>query len=92
MPRSRRVRWEGGAACSAEGVDPEIFFEVENATDENRMPDPNVVAEALHLCSTCPIIERCFREGVYSRSLGIWGGTTAAERGIRYKLARPEAS
>lgn len=90
--RLRRVRWEDGAACAEEGVDPEIFFEIENATDESRMPDTMKLAEALALCERCPLIERCFREGVYSRSLGIWGGTTAAERGVKYKLARPEVA
>lgn len=82
--RLHRVRWEDGAACR-DIEDVEIFFEIENASDENRVADPLKIAEALHLCEVCPISERCFKEGVFSRSYGIWGGTTAEERGMKYR-------
>lgn len=86
--RNRRTRWEDGAAC-ADVEDPEIFHEIENAIDAGRVADPLKVAAALELCESCPILDRCFHEAVYSRSTGIWGGTTAAERGVTYRLARP---
>lgn len=78
-----RTRWEDRRACV--NVDPEAFFEVENARDEERMVDPMVISRAIHACEICPLIERCFREAVFSRSMGIWGGTTASERGMRYR-------
>jgi hypothetical protein len=87
--RSYRTRWEDGARCG-ETNDPEAHFELENAIEENRMADVMRVSIAMHACEVCPVIERCFREAVFSRSLGIWGGTTAAERGIYYKLAGAE--
>jgi hypothetical protein len=83
--RSYRTRWENGANCESDAVDPEIFFEHENAADEDRIADPLIVAAALAECSTCRVIERCFREAVYTRSLGIRAGTTASERGVRYR-------
>lgn len=91
MIREYRTRWGDDASCR-EAEDPEIFFEIENAVDEKRMADPMVISEAVHMCEKCPVIERCFREAVYTRSLGIWGGTTSLERGLTYRLARPEAS
>jgi Transcription factor WhiB len=83
MVRRYRTRWENQAVCTR--VDPEAFFEVENARDEERMEDPMVISMAIHACETCSLIDRCFREAVFSRSMGIWGGTTAAERGLRYR-------
>lgn len=82
--RLHRVRWEDEAACR-DVDDPEIFFELENAVEEHHVADPVRIARALALCHTCPIAERCFKEGVFTRSLGIWGGTTAEERGLRFR-------
>lgn len=89
MRTLKRTRWEMEAAC-AYAEDPEIFFEIENAVDEERISNPVKIAEALSTCDSCPIIDRCFHEAVYSRSVGIWGGTTASERGVRYKMSRKQ--
>ena len=86
MSRLDRIRWEDDAACK--DADPEDFFELENAIDAERVADPVAVARALDCCARCPILDECFRRGVYTKSLGIWGGTTAEERGLRYRLAR----
>lgn len=82
----RRTRWEDGAACT--DMDPELFFEVENAVDEHRLPDPLKVAEALSACRRCPIHHECRDVGDRTRAVGIWGGRTAAERGLVYVLPR----
>jgi hypothetical protein len=86
----RRTRWENLANCM--DVDETIFFEIENATDERRPVDETTLSLALNTCTRCPVKIRCLQEASISKSLGIWAGTTAAERGIRYQLARPEES
>lgn len=84
MDRAYRTRWENGANCE-DAVDPEMFFEIENAADEGRVADPMILSAAMHACESCTVIERCFREAVYTRSFGIRAGTTAAERGLMYR-------
>ena len=54
-------------------VDSEVFF-----------PKPGqrkltVIAQAL--CARCPVCAECHQAGVDGNEFGIWGGTTASERG-----------
>lgn len=72
--------WEVRAACRT-APDPDAFFEIEDAAQDGRVPDPVRVAAALDLCRRCPIREECGRRG--AESYGIWGGLTASERGLR---------
>lgn len=39
------------------------------------------IAEALHLCATCPVRDRCLTTALGAREeFGIWGGTTGRQR------------
>ena len=84
-----RTWWEWSGICHAEDapIDPECFFEIENAVDEGRMADPMVVSAALFACSACQVQTMCLEIALSTKALGIWGGTTASERGKRYRLA-----
>ena len=57
-----------GGNCQPE--DSDLFFS-EKARD---------VASAIAICSTCPIKKRCLQAAVDSGEIGVWGGTTYAER------------
>jgi hypothetical protein len=84
-----RVWWAELAEC-VDAPDPEGFFEVENAADDGRLPDPLRILEALELCGACQIREECLARSAHdgaggAPSYGIRGGLTASERGHRYR-------
>ncbi|MGH2669319.1 MAG: WhiB family transcriptional regulator [bacterium] len=86
---TERVNWEAPGLCARPGTDVDAFFELEDAVDEGRVADFRRVAYALGLCGACPVRRECLHRGTETRSYGIWGGTTAKERGMRYGT-RPE--
>jgi WhiB family transcriptional regulator, redox-sensing transcriptional regulator len=45
---------------------------------------------ALRLCARCPVVEPC-REAGASEKLGVWGGTTPAQRFPRRRRRKPAA-
>ncbi len=57
---------------------PELFFP-EEIRDETRRKLASLIAK--RMCSTCPIVEECFRYAIESgQKYGIWGGTSPNER------------
>jgi len=77
------MSWDDRAACRRTAR-PEAFFEVEEAADDDRAPDPDTLRFALSLCESCPVRAACEERARGSRSTGIWGGTFAADRGVTY--------
>lgn len=65
------LAWMSQAACI--GEDPELFFPVSD------MPSPQLEA-ARAVCVRCPVAESCHGYAVAEGLVGVWGGTTAAER------------
>jgi hypothetical protein len=61
--------------------DPNAWYEIEDAVEENRLADPVRIATALEGCTRCPVREACEKAG--KGELGIWGGKTSIERGMR---------
>jgi hypothetical protein len=74
------------AACK-EHPDPLAFFEVEEAIDAGRDVDEARLASALVCCTTCVVRAECLDGATRLKSFGVWGGTTAEERGRPYRLA-----
>lgn len=75
MALLRRAPWQEHAACR--GLDPDLFYPEKggNGTGET----------ARAVCAECPVAEPCLELGLSFGSgslfnLGIWGGTTPAQR------------
>ncbi len=60
------MEWRDLASCV--GRDTDIFF------NENR------IKEAREICDNCPVNGECLDEGIWTRSLGTWAGTTQRQR------------
>lgn len=71
-PSPREIaRWIDQAACR--DLDPTLFL----------VDDPTRVSEAVRVCGTCPVRSQCLQLGLQQRlndDIGIWGGTTPADR------------
>jgi|GEM_PF-298208 len=59
-----------GGRCQP--VDSDLFF-----SDE-----PGEIAAALVICESCPIKNECLKVALDSSAIGVWGGTTRAERDL----------
>jgi WhiB family redox-sensing transcriptional regulator len=70
------------AACVNE--DPEIFFPYEPSLYLKQ------VKQAKEVCASCPLKMNCLAEALVEKHEGIWGGTTAADRGRIRKNNRKE--
>ena len=67
-----RPEWFDEAACR--GLDPNLFF-----PERNEMAD---VAKALKVCYRCPHQTACLEWAINNgETYGVWGGTSASERG-----------
>ncbi|WP_116209076.1 WhiB family transcriptional regulator [Streptomyces olivoreticuli] len=65
--------WYQRAACS--DVDPELFFIAGRREGEQ-------TEIALKICGSCPVTNECLEHAQKApEPYGIWGGTTARERG-----------
>ena len=75
--------WVFDGACTK--ADPELFF-----VDPGSADGETSIKYAKWYCSKCPVMQRCLDYAMSSdKVVGVWGGTTAAERGIaRLHLAR----
>ena len=60
--------WRSFAVCSQ--TDPELFFPEKGG-------DPWV---AKRICFTCPVKQECLQYAVDNNEIGVWGGTSTAER------------
>lgn len=56
------------AACAKDDIDPDLFFELGKET------------EAKKICSTCPLVNRCFEYALTNNEYGVWGNSTEKER------------
>lgn len=74
-----RMPWTfEGASCS--GIDTEMFF-----TEGRPLTEENYLAKKI--CKTCPFVQECLTYALHFRVVGIWGGTTMADRDrLRKKL------
>jgi hypothetical protein len=72
-----RHSWSSGVAACI-GVDPNIFF-----IDTK---DLRLVRAAKSYCDHCPCRKPCLEYGYTTGQVGIWGGTTDAERPFAYTL------
>ncbi len=70
------MTWREQAACK--GANPDLFHPERG--------DTATVKAALAICATCPVQAECATTGA-REPVGIWGGTTAAQR----KRQRPPA-
>ena len=60
------MEWRELASCV--GQESDIFF------NEHRLD------EAKRFCDGCSVKEACLDEGIWTRSVGTWGGTTRRQR------------
>lgn len=60
--------WREKAACR--GLPNDWFF-IESDFDSGK-----------RICLRCPVQNECFAYAARTKSVGIWGGTTAADRGV----------
>lgn len=76
--------WRDRARCAGEPI--ELFF-TEDVTTGTRhrvaKPTPHVQA----MCNACPVGGECLSEALLRGEVGIWGGTTDAQR-LHMKKAR----
>lgn len=77
--------WRDGAACVSE--DPELFFPVGETG-----PALLQIEDAKSVCYGCPVIDSCFTWAMQAGVEGIWGGTTATERGQAKRRQLRQAS
>ena len=68
----RDVSWQERAVCTT--ADPELFSACET--------NPDAVMDAKRICRRCPVIAECLAHALATREPGIWGATTASERGL----------
>lgn len=74
------VPWVELAACRA--FDPDLFFPEYDTVPEQFAAEE----EAKAVCLSCPVREQCEEHALAERiPYGIWGGKTAAERGLTAK-------
>ena len=69
MKIREQLSWQKEAACASPDVYSEVFF----------LNDPESDAEALAICSSCPVRTQCL-DANFGVPDGVFGGTTAAER------------
>jgi WhiB family redox-sensing transcriptional regulator len=64
--------WRQRAACR--GMNPDIFFPLDDFHRRNELYDP-----ARRICGVCEVTEQCARAGALER-FGMWGGLTEPQR------------
>jgi WhiB family redox-sensing transcriptional regulator len=81
-PAERDFRWRDRAACA--GEDTDLWFPIGETG-----PALLQIADAKAVCRGCPVIGSCLAWAMEAKPDGIWGGTTATERGqIKRREAR----
>jgi hypothetical protein len=79
LPIGSSVHWTADAACI--GVDPELWH------DPN--PAGPATYDAIRICMTCPVRQRCLQAGIAGRESGVWGGRWMSEGIISRRRPRP---
>lgn len=64
------------------GHDPELFFPLGDDGPHGVVESGALaqLAEARAVCATCPVREACLDIALRRGEVGVWGGTTSAER------------
>jgi WhiB family redox-sensing transcriptional regulator len=77
--------WAARAAC--QGQDPALWF-----PEDHKGPSPATVAEALTICSACPVRAQCLDDALATEGgrrpasrYGIRGGLTGGQRHEEYR-------
>lgn len=70
--------WTDRAACR--DVDPEVFFPISR--------NAAAASEAIAICEGCPVRHECLTVALTRAEVGVWGGTTEAQR-RRIRAAPP---
>ena len=70
--------YSGTAACSE--VDPELFFPQEIEIGNRVVSKYTNLSRARKICSDCPLAMECLEYALRNHEIGIWGGTTEAQR------------
>jgi WhiB family redox-sensing transcriptional regulator len=74
--------WRSYAACTAPGVDPELFWPPEGSHGD----------EARAICDACPVRKPCLEYALATNQRqGIWGGLGSVER-RQLRKARQQAA
>jgi hypothetical protein len=81
--RANRREWRDFAACRS--APPDLFFSLEDPTDEDSAEPPYLTEEQATYCNRCPVRDDCGAVG-RGEDFGVWGGLTAYERSL---LGRP---
>lgn len=82
FPIPLHLTWMEQAACVDE--DPELFFPL----SEHGPGAAAQTAEALSVCSICPVAQECLRYALDThQTAGIWGGLTERERQTIHRQA-----
>ncbi|MEV7344742.1 WhiB family transcriptional regulator [Streptomyces sp. NPDC093544] len=73
--------WRESAACRT--VDPDLFFPIGNTG-----PAILQINEAKAVCEGCPVRDECLKWALETgQSIGVWGGTSEAERRSLWRRA-----
>jgi hypothetical protein len=84
-PLPRTPAWWGGAYCRAAGAPLDVFFPDGGTGNEDAVVD---AVRALY-CDLCPVRNQCLASATALNDVGIFGGTTTAQRlKLRRKRAR----
>jgi WhiB family redox-sensing transcriptional regulator len=82
-----RFVFESTPLCSE--VDPELFFPQESEVGGVIYSKYVNVSAAKQVCDECPLRIQCLEYAMSSNEIGIWGGTTEAQReGMKKSLRR----
>lgn len=69
----RDEHWRERAACARTEVDSELFFPGKSAPQSR-------IDQARLVCLSCPVRYECLQSALDHNEVGIWGGTTDAQR------------
>ena len=77
-------RWLDSGACAAPGVDPELFFPLDEDGPQS--------VPARRLCAGCPLSTGCLDYAlVNNMAAGVWGGRSTSERNALVRARRRAA-
>jgi WhiB family redox-sensing transcriptional regulator len=81
--------FEGEAACAE--VDPELFFSVDTEDYQGRIIGSSYpsIQQAKSVCGGCELKFDCLAYALKANVMGIWGGTTEAQRNSLRRNRRP---
>lgn len=89
-------QWQTEGACF-QHPDPDLWFwEKAKDLDERKLLAYRAI-EAMDICSTCPVIDLCLKEGLKDINIegwqeggSVWGGKTTYERAMKVQMTSRE--